>query len=180
MPDESLRERTERVKADPDTIEEIFQHLANGGSLIAWCEVKKIRYSDILWWMNIDPERKKKLEEGLDAQQQWAVHRLLQELRSISFIDIRKIFDDDHALKPVKEWPPEVAAAIAGIDVDELYDYEDGKRIKVGKTKKLKMFDKLKALEMLGKDLGRFVQKHEINGKLTLEDLVTGSKKDGQ
>lgn len=177
MPEESLIERTRRLQADPQTLEDICAHLAEGGSLIVLCKTWNVRYSEMVMWLNADETRKKRFAESLDAQTQWAVTRLLQEIRAISFVDIRQLFNEDHSLKPPSEWPDDVAAAIAGIEVDELYEGVGQERERIGDTKKVKMFDKLKALEMLGKDLGRFVQKHEVTGKLTLEELVTGSNK---
>lgn len=167
--------RTSEIINDPNTIDVIFKHLANGGSLINLCKTWNVRYSDIIFWIHQSDERKKAYHEGLEAQKAWGIERLLQEIRSISFVDIRKIFNEDHSLKPPSEWPDDVAAAIAGIETDELFEGMGKERSRVGETKKIKMFDKLKALEMLGKDLGRFTQKIEHSGKLTLEDLVTGS-----
>lgn len=181
---ESLKERTDKLKADPLNEDEIFAHLANGGSLIGWCEVKDVRYSDILIWMNDTDERRKKLTSGLEYQTQWMIDRIIDEIKMISLIDLRKLYDADDVLLPVSKWPDDVARSVAGIDVDEIWETEEegGRRrkVQVGQTKKIKLFDKLKALEMLGRKLGQFVQKHEVSGKLTLEDLVTGSQKDGK
>lgn len=180
-PVKSLDERTSELQSDPGTMLTIFKHLANGGSLINLCKTWDVRYSDFMLWINQDEGRKKLYHEGLEAQQAWAVDRLLQEIRAISFIDIRLIFNEDHSLKPPSEWPDDVAAALAGIEVDEIWEMqpqEDSNRmrkVQIGETKKIKLLDKLKALEMLGRDLGRFTQKIEHSGKLTLEDLVSAS-----
>lgn len=174
-PVKSLDERTSELQSDPGTMLTIFKHLANGGSLINLCKTWDVRYSDFMLWINQDEGRKKLYHEGLEAQQAWAVDRLLQEIRAISFIDIRQIFNEDHSLKPPSEWPDDVAAALAGIEVNELQEHDGQKMVKIGEVKKIKLLDKLKALEMLGRDLGRFTQKIEHSGKLTLEDLVSAS-----
>lgn len=180
-PKETQAERLTRLKAAPGTMIEIFGHLANGGSLINLCQMWSVRYSDIIYWINEDAARKKLYTEALIAQQEWSINRLLQELRAISFVDIKQIFNEDHSLKPPSEWPDDVAAALAGIEVDEIWEMQESensrkmKKVQIGETKKVKLFDKLKALEMLGRDLGRFTQKIEHSGKLTLEDLVSAS-----
>lgn len=163
------------VTSCPDSMDTIFAHLANGGDLITLAQLWNVRYSDLIGWLNEDEGRKKRLMEALTAQQEWAVARLLHEIKKISFIDIRKIFNDDHTIKPPKEWPDDVAAAVAGIEMLEEFEGTGDQRQQVGWTKKLKLIDKLKALELLGKDLGRFVNRTEVSGKVTLEDLVTGS-----
>lgn len=44
---------------------------------------------------------------------------------------------------------------------------------------KMRHSSKNKALEMLGKTVGMFAEKHEHSGSLNLEQLVAGSRKDG-
>jgi len=168
---------TEKIN-DPKTIDTIFDNIANGGSLIDLCELWNCSYVLILRWIYDDVERTKRYQAALDARNEWIVQRLLGELKSLAFVDVRKIFDDNHALLPPDKWPADVARAIAGLDVTEEFDYEDSKKVHTGYLKKVKFYDKLKSIELLGKDLGRFIQKHEVSGKLTLEDLVGGSKKD--
>lgn len=175
------RQRFEVIKADPETPDIIYRHMANGGSLITYCEMMNVDFCDVTKWLNA--EHMEVFNNANEALRQWEIHRLLQEIKAISFVDIRKIFNEDHSLKSPSEWPDNIASALAGIDVAEIWDNEadaDGKKhkVQIGEIKKIKLFDKLKALEMLGKDLGRFVTKHEVSGKLTLEELVTGSKKE--
>lgn len=181
---ETMKERFNRKINEPDTMETICGDTANGGSLIKLAETWNIRYSDILLWVHADELRKKLYHEALDARNEWTVHRLLDELRSLSFINARLLFDENHALLTPDKWPDDICRAISSIEVDEIWDEDAGfeaggkkKKVQIGETKKLKLYDKLKAIELLGKDLGRFISKHEVTGKLTLEDLVTGSLK---
>lgn len=114
-------------------------------------------------------ERVKRLE--LDADQ------VLRELTYIAFSDLKNLFDDNGAVTSPRTWPKFLRRAVASIEVDELYDYVDGRRINVGQKKKVKFWPKVPALELLGKQLGMF--KNDLNlGKETLEALVAGSRKD--
>lgn len=178
MPQESRQERTARLFSQDDTLQIICDHLANGGDLLDLSKTWDIRYSDLIRWLNSDDNRKRQWLSAMDARNEWAVQRLMSELRSLAFVDIRSIFDENHALLPPHKWSDEIARCVSFVEVNELNDYEDGFKIKIGEVKKIKLYDKLKAIEMLGKDLGRFVSKHEVSGKLTLEDLVTGSNKE--
>lgn len=176
----SMKEKFEKLCADAETLDTIEAHISNGGSLIDLCETWGVRYSDIVKWLNTDDKRKKLFLSALDARAEWAVQRILAELNSIAFTDITKIFDENHELLPPDKWPKSISRAVAAIDVSELFDYEDNQKIKVGNLKKVKLYDKTKAIELLGRDLGRFINRHELSGKLTLEDLVNGSLKEEQ
>ncbi len=54
--------------------------------------------------------------------------------------------------------------------------YSEIKMFALGKNAMCKPQTQLKALEMLGKVFGMFVEHHEHTGKMTLEDLVAGSR----
>ena len=173
---ETMKERTTRICADPDTLDNVVGHIANGGNLIDLCRTWDVRYSDIVMWLNNDEVRKKSFYAALDARNEWAIQRILGELNALAFVDIRGIFDENHELLPPNKWPDDVARAIAGIEVNELKEHDGERMVVIGEVKKVKLYDKLKSIELLGKDLGRFVSKHEVTGRLTLEDLVTGSQ----
>lgn len=80
--------------------------------------------------------------------------RLAQELAKIAFADVRLIFNEDGSLKSPENWPDDIAAVIAGVDTDEIWEGRGEDRQKVGETKKLKMWEKTKAIEALAKLMG--------------------------
>lgn len=90
--------------------------------------------------------------------------RVLEEYAKIAFSDIRKYYQVDGGLKNIRELDDDSAAALAGVDVyEERTGQEDVEAI--GVTKKIKMHDKLRALDALGKHLGMFKMIHELTGK---------------
>jgi phage terminase small subunit len=99
---------------------------------------------------------------------------VLRELLRLARVDIGEAFDDEGKLKPLKEIPEDVRRAISGIEVDELFDGHGENRMSIGVTRKLKFWDKTRALEMLGKHLKLFTDRIEVSGKLTLEQLLSG------
>lgn len=150
--------------------------MANGGSLVDLCQTWNVRYSDIVYWLNTDEARKKKLIEALDAQTEWMKTALLRELKQISFVDITKILNKEGGLVDPSSWPPEIARVVESIEIKENFaDNGDGQE-QVGWTKKVKLASKLKAIEMMMKNLGMLTERVEHSGKVTLEDLVSGSK----
>lgn len=108
--------------------------------------------SDLLTRPNVKAYIEKRKEELIN---QIGVNqvKVLRELAYIAFADIRKLYDENGQLKKVSDLTDDVAAALMCVDVFELVAF-DG--VKVGETKKIRMHDKLKALELLGRYLGLF------------------------
>jgi phage terminase small subunit len=86
--------------------------------------------------------------------------RVLEELARLAFLDVRKLYNADGSLKRIDELDEDVAAAIAGLEVVSLNN--DGEQI--GTLRKIKLADKLSALEKLGKYLGLFKERVEVSG----------------
>lgn len=51
-------------------------------------------------------------------------------------------------------------------------------RTYIGDTKRVKLIDKNRSIELVMKHLSMLVEKHEVKGNLTLEQLVRDSKKE--
>lgn len=79
------------------------------------------------------------------------VERLLREAMRIAFFDIRKLYGPDGSLKALHELDDDTAAAITGIDVQELWGGSGEDRQVIGVVKKWKAAAKDKALDMLFK-----------------------------
>lgn len=87
--------------------------------------------------------------------------RVIQELSYLAFSDPRDVFDENGRLLNPDEWSSEAAAAISSLEVVTTSAGEGT----VEHVAKLKRWDKGKALDMLAKHLGLFVEKHEVTGK---------------
>lgn len=81
---------------------------------------------------------------------------VIRETAKLAFFDIRKMFDKNGKPLDILELDDDTAAALVGLDVQDVYDSD---KDYVGFIKKYKMADKLKALELLGKHLGTFEPK---------------------
>jgi terminase small subunit-like protein len=96
--------------------------------------------------------------------------KLLREAGWIARFDVRQLFDATGNLKPTKEWPAEVGAAIVSVEVVKrnVYTGDD----KIDDVIKIKVADKLKALEMLFKNKGLLTDKLEVSGGADLLALL--------
>jgi len=172
-------ERLKRLLEDPNLMDTICTHVAAGGTLIDLCEdTWNVQYGRISNWIHADKERSKRYIQALNDRAEWGTEIVLRELRRLGLSDIRKIFKEDGSLKPVEEWPAEISAAVASIEVDELFEGSGKERQQIGFTKKVKFWDKGRALELLGKNLRLFIERHESANVAKLEDLVMASFKD--
>lgn len=83
--------------------------------------------------------------------------RVLEEYAKIAFFDIREVFDVDGGLINVKQLDDNSAGAIASIKSSEEWgEDENGDKVITGTLKEVKVFDKIRALQDLGKHLGLF------------------------
>ncbi len=84
------------------------------------------------------------------------------------------MFEENGALKSVHNWP-EIwrIGLVAGIHNYEEYETIDGKKERVGTVTKIKLSDRIKRLELIGKhiDVGAFRDNVNLTGSLTLEGM---------
>lgn len=93
----------------------------------------------------------------------WLLTRLAEEATA----DIADLYDDSGALKPVRQWPKIWRQGlVAGIDVEEIT--EEG--VTVGHIRKVKLSDRAKRLEMIGKHVGvqAFKENVSVSGGLNV------------
>jgi phage terminase small subunit len=77
---------------------------------------------------------------------------LVLEIARLAFADLRRLFHEDGRLKHPIEWDDDTAAPIASVEI-VTRDLGDGK---VAYVRKIKLWDKGKALEQLSKHLGLY------------------------
>lgn len=92
---------------------------------------------------------------------------VLAEIRKLAFVDLSKAYAADGSLLHPHDMPEDVRAALQSLETDEIFAGRGPSRKKVGETKKIKLTDKVRSLEMLAKHF-----------KL-LTDIVEHSGKDG-
>jgi phage terminase small subunit len=112
--------------------------------------------------------RIKELQEKLCNRNMVTVERVLQEYAKLGFFDPRKLFKDNGTPKDITELDDDTAAALAGLDVQEVYEGTGDDRKFVGYTKKYKLADKKGALDSMGKFLGMFKDQIEHSGSVVV------------
>lgn len=102
---------------------------------------------------------------------------VLEELLLIAKSDISQAFDDAGNLFPLKEMPEGIRRVISGFEVLEEFEREGRTKNLIGYTKKIKSWDKVKALELLGKHLKLFTEKIEFEDKTGLAERLAKARK---
>ncbi|WP_130861446.1 terminase small subunit [Bacilliculturomica massiliensis] len=123
---------------------------------------------------NYIKQRQKQLQKKTEITQE----RVLAEYAKLAFFDPRNLFETDGSPKSITELDDETAAALAGLDVQEVFEGVGSNRVFAGYIKKYKLADKRGALDSLARHLGMFTDKVEIKGEvnnpyaaLSTEDL---------
>ena len=91
--------------------------------------------------------------------------RLYLEAARIAFADLRELYNEQGQLRPVREWPDDIAAAIPGVEtVDQNLVAGDGV---IDRVHKVKRMGKDAALKLLFQAKGLLVEKVEHAGEIT-------------
>jgi phage terminase small subunit len=116
-------------------------------------------------------EIQKLVQRGMDERgerTEITQDRVLQELAKVAFSDLRKVLTPGGALIDAQDWDDDVAGFISSVEVVKKPsgEHDEEGRPVVEHVHKIKAWDKMAALEKLGKHLGMFVDrsKHEVSG----------------
>jgi len=124
-----------------------------------------------------NPKVQKVIQRHMDARQarsEVTVDRVVLELWRIASADPGELYNAEGNLKPIHEIPEELRRAISHIQTYEEYEGRGSDRVHIGSTKKVLLWDKLKALELLGKYLKIFFDspKIQVNSRNTQINMM--------
>lgn len=77
--------------------------------------------------------------------------RVINELGRIAFSDPRKVLGKDGTIIDPKDWDDDMAGAVAGLEVEKLFEGKGNQKLFIGYTQKVKLWDKNTALTNLAK-----------------------------
>jgi phage terminase small subunit len=91
---------------------------------------------------------------------------VLRELVAMANTDIRLAFDAEGRLLPLHELPADIRRMISSVETEELWGTEpdgDGgmRKAQIGQVRKVRFWNKEKALELLGKHMRMFIDRVE-------------------
>lgn len=98
---------------------------------------------------------------------------VLAEIRKLAFVKLKDAYAPDGTFLNLHEMPEDVQAALVGLESEEILAGPRGMKIKIGETKKVKMADKVRSLEMLAKHFKLLTDVTEINPGSSLQVNLT-------
>lgn len=130
---------------------------------------------------------KPEIQKAINAAKQKRAKRaelsadwVLRRLRSIADSDLAECYDEAGNLLPISEIPKRVRKTFASVETfHEWAPGVDGEKL-LGSTKKIKINDKLKALEMIGRHLKMFTDTIEIKESGLAARLAKARKRMGK
>lgn len=165
-------EQFKKMMCRGESVDELCAHVANGGTLIDLAKIWNVRYSDLANYMASSRTLVQRMDRALIARNEWEIEIMIRELRAIATCDIRDAYNVDGSLKKMTDMPANVAAALASVEVDELFEGVGRDREQIGVTKRVKFWDKAKAIELFMKKHGLLIDRHKVEIETRLEDLV--------
>ena len=114
-------------------------------------------------------QRDREARTQIDAD--WLLSRFAEEVTA----DIADLYSPEGSLLPIHQWPLIWRQGlVAGVDVQQQYRYEDGEQVPDGIITKVKLSDRVKRLELIGKhiNVGAFAEKIQISGEIDLVDRL--------
>lgn len=124
---------------------------SNGAKILAKPEVQQIIR---------DEQRKRAVR--ISTNTEVSLDNVIRELATVAFGDFRALFNEDGSLKDMSALTAAEASMLASVEVDSI-GRRDGNPIRT--VSKLKRWDKVRALELLGKHFGAFADRVEHTGK---------------
>ncbi|WP_187993597.1 terminase small subunit [Vibrio harveyi] len=120
-------------------------------------------------WEAIQKGKKARSERtNIDADYILDCHR---EINEMDFMDI---LNDDMSLKPLTTWPKPWRLYLTGAEIAELFEGQGDEREMIGILKKIKVVDKLKNLELMGKhvSVGAYSNRIDITPAEEFADVI--------
>lgn len=102
--------------------------------------------------------------ERVQVDADWVLRRLHEEATA----DLAALFNDQGGMRPIGEWPETFRRGlVVGIESFEEYAGRGDERVAVGMVRKIKLSDRIKHVELIGKhvDVGAFRDRVEHTGK---------------
>lgn len=118
--------------------------------------------------------RTKAVRAAVQRDHELTAARTLEEIRRIGLSDIGEMFDSNGHLRPLQDLPREARAAIASVKVSKK-NLTAGDGI-VEDVVEIKLWDKIRALEMAAKHHGLLVERLQVTGELTLSDKISRAR----
>jgi hypothetical protein len=161
------RERTATLLREPEFFEDLIDEISGGKTLLEFCEEKNVLYGRVYRWIASDESRSELVDIAEQARAKNLTDRVIRGIVTVDDVTVKDVLTDSGEVKATSDLSASAARAVQSIEVST----DQTGTV----TKKVKLNDRLKALEMAGRNQKMFTDKVEHNGQIGLADLVTAS-----
>lgn len=125
---------------------------------------------------------KKAIDEAMAARAKKVdidAEYVLKQLGQMQKALISEIINDSGSLKDVSEWPEIWQRMVVSVDVFEEYDGSGKDKVLIGYTKRVKLMDRARIMEMLGKHVNvkAFSEQHDVTVKGSIGQRIMDARK---
>ena len=165
------------VMAAPVMVDWFFDSVDGGRTPEELCEEMNVPLGHLLAWVRLDPARVARLATASAGREEFLRQRLQREWADVAFSDVRDLFGPTGRLKPIEDWPRGISKSLSSYQVEEIQDAadKDGTEGAMRVVRKYKLWDKLRASELLAKNLGMLSDRVTVSGTVTLEHALADS-----
>lgn len=107
----------------------------------------------------------KKIQTKATEKAQLSAAEVLNEIKKLAFVNLATAYNEDGTLKSPHEMPLDVQSALQSLETNELFVGSGKNKRKIGNVSKIRLTDKVRALEMLAKHFKLLTELHEHSGK---------------
>jgi len=149
-----------------DTLSKITQWISEGGTLTQFAASHGANHAQLYLWIQEVKSRRDQYDAAVKLRDEYLRQSMIEELRSIATFDVRDAYDDNGDPISLSDVPLRLRKSIASV-----------KKVSNGEmtSTEIKFFDKIKAIQLLGKELGMFQNKVELTASKSLEKLIEDS-----
>jgi hypothetical protein len=150
----------------------MLEDIAEGKTLSEITREHDIKYMIVWNWITGDTDRQAKYDLALQARGNMFRETVLEQVRVAATANLLDAVNDDGEIMLPGQIPDSVRPAIS--------QYEETVSPEGRRTRKIRVSDKTRNAELLGKTQAMFTDKVDVAGKMTLEQLVMASMVEGK
>jgi phage terminase small subunit len=106
-------------------------------------------------------------EKLVETSAEW----VLKALHGEAIADIADLYDKAGSLKPIHDWPLVWRTGlVTGVKTKQEHEYIDGQKVPNGVVTEIKLSDRIKRLELIGKHHAMFTDNVNLGGEVSLKD----------
>jgi phage terminase small subunit len=106
-------------------------------------------------------------EKNVETSAEW----VLKALHGEAIADIADLYDKLGSLKPIHDWPIVWRTGlVTGVKTKQEHEYIDGQKVPNGVVTEIKLSDRVKRLELIGKHHAMFTDNVNLGGEVHLRD----------